>query len=50
MDVDTAFLNADIDEDIWVEIPQGTKVAANDDGIYKLENPLRIKTSFQKLE
>ena len=24
MDVDTAFLNADIDEDIWVKIPEGT--------------------------
>jgi Reverse transcriptase (RNA-dependent DNA polymerase) len=39
MEVDTAFLNADIDEDIWVENPQGTKVAANDGGIYKLKNP-----------
>ena len=39
MDVDTAFLNADIDEDIWVKIPEGTKLAANDDGIYKLKNP-----------
>ena len=27
MDVDTAFLNADIDEDIWVEISEGTKLA-----------------------
>ena len=33
MDVDTAFLNADIDEDIWVEIPEGTKLATNVDGI-----------------
>ena len=40
MDVDTAFLNADIDEDIWVEIPEGTKLAANDDGIYKLNKSL----------
>ena len=40
MDVDTAFLNADIDEDIWVKIPEGTKVAANDDGIYKLNKSL----------
>ena len=32
MDVDTAFLNADINEDMWVEIPEGTKLAANDDG------------------
>ena len=37
MDVDTAFLNADINEDIWVEIPEGTKiVAANNDGNNKL--------------
>ena len=40
MDVDTAFLNADIDEDIWVKIPEGTKLAANDDGIYKLNKSL----------
>ena len=40
MDVDTAFVNADIDEDIWVEIPEGTKLAANDDGIYKLRKSL----------
>ena len=37
MDVDTAFLNADINEDIWVEIPKGTKLAANDDGNNKLQ-------------
>jgi Reverse transcriptase (RNA-dependent DNA polymerase) len=29
MDVDTAFLNATLEEGIWVQIPQG------DDGIYK---------------
>ena len=29
MGVDTAFLNADIDEDIWVKIPEGTKLATN---------------------
>ena len=40
MDIDTAFLNADIDEDIWVEIPEGTKLATNDDGIYKLRKSL----------
>ena len=40
MDVDTAFLNADIDEDIWVKIPDGTKLATNDDGIYKLNKSL----------
>ena len=37
MDVDTAFLNADINEVIWVEIPEGTKLAANDDGNNKLQ-------------
>ena len=37
MDTDTAFLNADINEDIWVEIPDGTKLAANDDGNNKLQ-------------
>jgi Reverse transcriptase (RNA-dependent DNA polymerase) len=30
MDVDTVFLNTDIDEDIWVKILEGTKLAAND--------------------
>ena len=40
MDVDTAFLNADIDEDIWVKIPEGTKLATNNDGIYKLRKSL----------
>ena len=51
MDVDTAFLNADIDEDIWVKIPEGTKLAANDNGIYKLKKILlRLETSFKKLE
>ena len=32
MDVDTAFLNAELDEDIWVEIPEGTRLAVGDDG------------------
>ena len=36
MDVDTAFLNATLDEDIWVQIPPDTKLATGDDGIYKL--------------
>ena len=40
MDVDTAFLKADIDEDIWVKIPEGTKLATNYDGIYKLRKSL----------
>jgi Reverse transcriptase (RNA-dependent DNA polymerase) len=34
MDVDTAFLNAPIKEDIWVRMPKGTPLADNDDGIY----------------
>jgi Reverse transcriptase (RNA-dependent DNA polymerase) len=36
MDVDTAFINADINEDICIKIPDGTKLASNDDEIYKL--------------
>ena len=36
MDVDTAFLNANLEENIWVQIPPGTKLATGDDGIYKL--------------
>jgi Reverse transcriptase (RNA-dependent DNA polymerase) len=40
VEVDIAFLNAGIDEDMWVEIPQGTIEAANDDGIYKLKKTL----------
>ena len=36
MDVDTVFLNASLDENIWVQIPPGTKLATGDDGIYKL--------------
>ena len=40
MVVDTAFLNATLDEDIWVQIPPGTKLATGDDGIYKLQKSL----------
>jgi Reverse transcriptase (RNA-dependent DNA polymerase) len=40
VDVDTAFLNADIDENIWGKIPEGTKLAIYDDGIYKLRKTL----------
>ena len=36
MDVDTAFLNAPIYEDIWVKVPDGTPVAPGDYGVYKL--------------
>jgi Reverse transcriptase (RNA-dependent DNA polymerase) len=36
MDVDTAFLNASLKENIWVQIPPGTRLATGDDGIYKL--------------
>ena len=40
MDVDTAFLNAPIKEDIWVRMPKGTPLAGDDDGIYKLQKSL----------
>ena len=40
MDVDTAFLNAPIKEDIWVRMPKETPLASNDDGIYKLQKSL----------
>ena len=40
MDVDTAFLNADILESIWVQLPKGTPVADGDDGVYKLKKSL----------
>ena len=36
MDVDTAFLNAPLEEHIWVKIPDGTNLADGDNGIYKL--------------
>ena len=48
MDADTAFLNADIDENIWVKIPEGTKLAANNDGICKLRKSLNgLKQAFR---
>jgi Reverse transcriptase (RNA-dependent DNA polymerase) len=40
MDVDTAFLNAELDKDIWVKIPEGTRLAVGDYGIYKLVKSL----------
>ena len=40
MDVDTAFLNASISEDIWVKVPDGTELPPGDDGIYKLKKSL----------
>jgi Reverse transcriptase (RNA-dependent DNA polymerase) len=40
MDVDTAFLNADISETIWVQSPKGTPVPDGDDGEYKLRKSL----------
>ena len=40
MDVDTAFLNAPINEDIWVQVPKGTDLPVWDNGIYKLKKSL----------
>ena len=40
MDVDTAFLNAPITEDIWVQVPKGTELPVGDNGIYKLKKSL----------
>jgi Reverse transcriptase (RNA-dependent DNA polymerase) len=40
MDVDTAFLNADISKNIWVQVPNGTPVPDGDDGVYKLRMSL----------
>ena len=52
MDVDTAFLNANLDEDIWVQIPPGTKLATGDDGIYKLKKSVTVwsEASIKMLE
>ena len=36
MDMNTAFLNASLEENIWIQIPPGRKLATGDDGIYKL--------------
>ena len=40
MDNDTAFLNADISVNIWVQAPKGTPVPSGDDGVYKLRKSL----------
>ena len=40
MDVDTAFLNAPICEDICVKVPNGTELPDGDDGIFKLRKSL----------
>ena len=40
MDVDKAFLNAPITEDIWVQVPNGTHLPPGDNGIYKLKKSL----------
>ena len=41
MDVDTAFLNAKITEDIWVQLPKGFRPGGDtDDGVYKLKKSL----------
>jgi Reverse transcriptase (RNA-dependent DNA polymerase) len=39
-DVETAFLNAELDDDIWLKIPKGTRLVAGDDEIYKLVKSL----------
>ena len=40
MDVNTAFLNASLNENIWVQNPPDTKLATGHDGIYKLYKSL----------
>ena len=41
MNVDTAFLNAPIDEDIWVQLPKGSRPEGEeDDGVDKLKKSL----------
>ena len=40
MDVDTAFMNALITEEIWVQVPKGTHLPPGDNGIYKLKKSL----------
>jgi Reverse transcriptase (RNA-dependent DNA polymerase) len=41
MDVDTALHNAPIEEDIWVQLPKGSRPEGEeDDGVYKLKKSL----------
>ena len=40
MDVDTAFLNAPLYEDIWVKVPDGAPSANGDTGVYKLRKAM----------
>jgi len=40
MDVVTAFLNGDLDEDIYMHIPEGLKTAENEDRVCKLNKAL----------
>ena len=40
MDVKSAFLNGYVDEEIYVEKPQGFKIASKENKIYKLKKAL----------
>ena len=60
MDVKSAFLNGYVDEEIYVEQPQGFEIAGNENKVYKLKKALyglkkaprawysRIDTYFQQ--
>jgi Reverse transcriptase (RNA-dependent DNA polymerase) len=58
MGVDAAFLNAELDEVIWVKIPEGTRLAVGDDGTYKqasrcwnnLINAYLIEKGFKRMK
>ena len=50
MDVDTAFLNSPINEEIWVQVPKGTEIHIGDNGIYKLKKSLYgLKQALREL-